>query len=48
MSYKRFFKKCEEFCICGVIGNAGAIDMDGALDNNTIYLTRTRHVRVKR
>ena len=37
MSYKRFFKKCEEFCICGVIGNAGAIDMDGALDNNTIY-----------
>ena len=35
MSYKRFFKKCEEFCICGVIGNAGAIDMDGALDNNT-------------
>ena len=37
MSYKRFFKKCEEFSICGVIGDAADIDMDGAMDNNTIY-----------
>ena len=37
MSYKRFFRKCEEFSICGVIGDAADIDMDGAMDNNTIY-----------
>ena len=37
MSYKRFFKKCEEFSICGVMGEAADIDMDGAMDNNTIY-----------
>ena len=37
MSYKRFFKKCEEFSICGVIGDAADIDMDGAMDNNTLY-----------
>jgi len=37
MSYRRFFKKCEEFSICGVMGEAADIDMDGAMDNNTIY-----------
>ena len=27
MSYRRFFKKCEEFTICGVMGEAADIDM---------------------
>ena len=42
MSYKRFFKKCEEFSLCGVTSDAGDIDIDGALNNYTIY-----HIIVK-
>ena len=42
MSYKRFFKKCEEFSLCGVTADAGDIDIDGALNNYTIY-----HIIVK-
>ena len=28
MSYKRFFKKCEEFSLCGVTADAGDIDIN--------------------
>ena len=36
MSYRRFFKKCEEFSICGVIGDRAEGGIEGA-ENTTLY-----------
>ena len=44
MSYKRFFKKCEEFSLCGVTADAGDVDIDGALNNYTIYHLSLIHI----
>ena len=36
MTYKRFFKQCEEFSICGVIGDRAEAGIEGA-ENTTLY-----------
>ena len=41
MTYKRFFKQCEEFSICGVIGDRAEAGIEGA-ENTTLY-----HVIIK-
>ena len=41
MTYKRFFKQCEEFSICGVIGDRAEAGIEGA-ENTTLY-----HIAIK-
>ena len=36
MTYKRFFKQCEEFSICGVIGDRAEAGIEGA-ENTSLY-----------